>query len=482
MGESEAARKRKLDELDEPGARPLSGSYAENAGSTEQVSLEELVPAAGDRRWDGEGQVTEHLSLTDLDPLDAGDLDANEPISGWSAKPALTEAVELEEFEILERIDPTDANVPPSFPAVGLRRAAPHAPLSVRRPASVRPGAPAGARPKSVPPPTPKSAPPPTRAQSIAQAPRPMIGSEQWVPEGRISLVDFSAVLDAPSTIPPAGEAAEPFVPSLPNPPSLPSVSVAPPEEGRGSGGRMAAVLLLLVAVGAGAYFMGRRGTAPPPAGSNGPTVGTQPAGEPSPAPATPSAVVTEGLDRGDATDDLDEPRAADDIGDQAEETRAAVAERSATRSATSRGTRSGATRSGVFASPSPGPSPMGPVAAVPSMATPATTGRAAPPDPAPARASMAPAAELPDHPSRDDVQSALQGVQGPVRECLGGQHGTVRVRVTVRGSGRVTTALVQDSMWATPPTGSCIARAVRGARFPQFSEDSFVVLYPFQI
>lgn len=87
----------------------------------------------------------------------------------------------------------------------------------------------------------------------------------------------------------------------------------------------------------------------------------------------------------------------------------------------------------------------------------------------------------LADAPSREQVQAALSAVRPAVQACVDG-HGTVRVRVSVASSGRVTTALVEDPYWARPPTGSCIARAVRTARFPPFARERFVVLYPFTL
>jgi hypothetical protein len=35
---------------------------------------------------------------------------------------------------------------------------------------------------------------------------------------------------------------------------------------------------------------------------------------------------------------------------------------------------------------------------------------------------------------------------------------------------------------FAGTPVGSCVARAVRAARFPPFAEDRFEVTYPFQL
>jgi hypothetical protein len=54
--------------------------------------------------------------------------------------------------------------------------------------------------------------------------------------------------------------------------------------------------------------------------------------------------------------------------------------------------------------------------------------------------------------------------------------------QVTVDGSsGRVTNARVQGQFAGTPE-GSCIARAVRRARFPRFKRPSFQVTFPYRL
>ena len=129
--------------------------------------------------------------------------------------------------------------------------------------------------------------------------------------------------------------------------------------------------------------------------------------------------------------------------------------------------------RTSTMAAAEPSPTPM-------ATATMDATMSPSPYYEEPPAAMEAVVEDLPDHPSRDQVQAALTAVRPAVAACTNGQHGTARVLVTVASSGRVTTAQVQDEMWARPPTGSCIARAVRGARFPRFSEDRFRVMYPF--
>ncbi|MGF1469223.1 MAG: GYF domain-containing protein [Sandaracinaceae bacterium] len=84
--------------------------------------------------------------------------------------------------------------------------------------------------------------------------------------------------------------------------------------------------------------------------------------------------------------------------------------------------------------------------------------------------------------PSRSDVRRAMDSVAGQVRACGNGTHGTARVQVVFQGtSGRVTTATVEAAN-LPPPVRSCIARAVRGARVPSFSQSTFSVRYPFNL
>lgn len=87
-----------------------------------------------------------------------------------------------------------------------------------------------------------------------------------------------------------------------------------------------------------------------------------------------------------------------------------------------------------------------------------------------------------PATPSRDDVLSAMKAVTGAVKSCGGGQHGTATVAITFRGStGRVSNAQV-SGQFAGSPVGSCVARAVRKAKVPPFTKDSFNVKYPFPL
>lgn len=137
-----------------------------------------------------------------------------------------------------------------------------------------------------------------------------------------------------------------------------------------------------------------------------------------------------------------------------------------------------------------PQPSPATPASAPPPAASvsPEPAQAAAPPataEPEPAASKAAahePRAErrrekLIDKPSREQVIAAMSRVQGDVRACYGSSHGVATADLTVIGrSGRITTAHI-DGMSGS--VGSCIARAVRKAKFPKFAAESISIRYP---
>jgi predicted Zn finger-like uncharacterized protein len=113
--------------------------------------------------------------------------------------------------------------------------------------------------------------------------------------------------------------------------------------------------------------------------------------------------------------------------------------------------------------------------------------GKAAAPAPAPAPATAAVAtgndadSDLPDAPSRDEILAAMHGVEPSVRACAIGQQitGTAEAAITISGSsGRVTTANIGG---ITGNVGSCIARAVRNAKFSRFKKPTFSIKYPYR-
>ncbi len=83
--------------------------------------------------------------------------------------------------------------------------------------------------------------------------------------------------------------------------------------------------------------------------------------------------------------------------------------------------------------------------------------------------------------PSRVEVLTAMTAVRNAVRNCATRRGGVATVRVTVASSGHVTTAVVGGQYQGTSE-GSCIARAVRAAHFPEFQRSQFVFDYPFQL
>lgn len=87
----------------------------------------------------------------------------------------------------------------------------------------------------------------------------------------------------------------------------------------------------------------------------------------------------------------------------------------------------------------------------------------------------------LPDSLSRTDIQSGMSSVRGRVMACNDEYKvpGTVIAKITISGSGEVSSAKVEGKFSGTP-SGSCVERAVRNARFKKWKGPSVVVTYPF--
>jgi hypothetical protein len=85
--------------------------------------------------------------------------------------------------------------------------------------------------------------------------------------------------------------------------------------------------------------------------------------------------------------------------------------------------------------------------------------------------------ASLPDKPSRAQVLAAMARVQPAVKACLPTGHGVATADMTILGrTGRVSSAQISGQVGRP---GSCIARAVRKARFPKFAAESISIRYP---
>jgi len=98
-----------------------------------------------------------------------------------------------------------------------------------------------------------------------------------------------------------------------------------------------------------------------------------------------------------------------------------------------------------------------------------------------PPKAKVVPTGPLAAQPTREQVVAAMDKVLPALTECVGTKHGTANVSMTVRSTGSVSYALVGGTFAGTPE-GSCIARVVKQAEFPAFSDPSIRVTYPFQL
>jgi len=74
-----------------------------------------------------------------------------------------------------------------------------------------------------------------------------------------------------------------------------------------------------------------------------------------------------------------------------------------------------------------------------------------------------------------------MNAVAGAVKACGAGAGGSVIIDVTIANTGRVTSAAATGAHGASP-VGTCAARAVRRARFPQFKNPNLKVKYPFSL
>jgi hypothetical protein len=62
--------------------------------------------------------------------------------------------------------------------------------------------------------------------------------------------------------------------------------------------------------------------------------------------------------------------------------------------------------------------------------------------------------------------------------KCVQDKHGTTFANVTIQGSGLVSYSLIEGAFAGTE-AGSCMARALRTATFPEFAGPPFKVRYP---
>lgn len=96
-------------------------------------------------------------------------------------------------------------------------------------------------------------------------------------------------------------------------------------------------------------------------------------------------------------------------------------------------------------------------------------------------RPMPAPTAGLPPLPSREQIQSGIEGMRATLQSCAGAAHGTTTARLTILGTGRVASATIEGAFAGTAQ-GSCMARALRTAAFPRFAAENLQVTYPFRL
>ncbi len=82
---------------------------------------------------------------------------------------------------------------------------------------------------------------------------------------------------------------------------------------------------------------------------------------------------------------------------------------------------------------------------------------------------------------SRADVRSGMAPMAAKAQSCGGQTPGTVQLRVTVGGNGRVQAVHAMGSFGGTN-TGRCVENIVRNARFPSFEGSSFKFTYPIRL
>lgn len=96
-------------------------------------------------------------------------------------------------------------------------------------------------------------------------------------------------------------------------------------------------------------------------------------------------------------------------------------------------------------------------------------------------KAAPAPTGDLPEGPARGEVVTRLESVRPAVHACAAGRSGVADLDITIAHTGTVMHVLVGGDFAGTTE-GSCIARAVRQARFPAFKQERFRLLYPYAI
>lgn len=83
-----------------------------------------------------------------------------------------------------------------------------------------------------------------------------------------------------------------------------------------------------------------------------------------------------------------------------------------------------------------------------------------------------------PAQPTREQVRDVMSAMHSQLAQCVQDKHGTTYANVTIQGTGRVSYSLIEGAFAGTE-AGSCMARALRSAKFPEFVGPPFKVRYP---
>jgi len=81
----------------------------------------------------------------------------------------------------------------------------------------------------------------------------------------------------------------------------------------------------------------------------------------------------------------------------------------------------------------------------------------------------------------RSQIQAGMRALKGAVQACYDRYKipGLVNIQVRIGRTGVVQSARIKG-MFAGTPSGACVARAARQARFPRFSGNPITITYPF--
>ena len=87
---------------------------------------------------------------------------------------------------------------------------------------------------------------------------------------------------------------------------------------------------------------------------------------------------------------------------------------------------------------------------------------------------------KLPETLSREVVKAGFEALRPALTACANGKAGVADVAATIATNGRVTHAVVNGDFVGT--AGSCMARAIRSARFEPFANGPLMVEFPYQL